>query len=334
MIDIKLFKFDAATDYLPYYINYSLEYNTEDTVHDVLNKMNEIEKFSYVSESECFLRINNLFISSDTKISEFVQNKSAEITIEPISILRAKSDLLIDTQDYKEKLHILSNYLTDEEIATVIEQKKYMLEYYASTTLAFNQDFIGEHVLLLASELISKEPTNAKEILLLLKDKNNGIENRTSLKYRLLNSQKEEIQKPSIDFEIQQYFENFNIALYCGLSNSASEGYITQTKAEYVELNSKHFGIPTQNANQKMNNAIAGHILLEAKDNNADFLLIDDNAMLSLFDAKQKQIEKVVGREIDMPIVTKSQFLKLMQGERDKTSLGLASHKINVPFLD
>jgi len=50
MIEIKLFKFDSKTDYLPYYKSYQLERESVNTVNDVLNAVYAIEKFEFIQD--------------------------------------------------------------------------------------------------------------------------------------------------------------------------------------------------------------------------------------------------------------------------------------------
>lgn len=327
MIDIKLFKFDSKTDYLPYYKSYELELKSVKTVSDVLNAINSIEKFGYISDENFFLRVNDIFVSSDANISDLITEDN-ELVIEPLSINRAINDLIIDTKDYQEKLNFLDAYFTSEEKALMIKEKVYMLEYYASNTLHFNPDYIGEHVLFLAAELIQKDPS-LKEELSSLVDIDNGIRIRSSLQHRVLNANEE----PTSTFpdvivtsEPIQYLDNFNIALFCGINNSSFEKAIQRSKASYVELKSKHFDIPT--SSDKLSYLMAGNILLEAKDNNADFLVVNNEAELKLFDAKQKNIEKTMGREIKLPVLTRDEFTQLLQG-----STNFNSRKVKIPFV-
>ena len=147
-----------------------------------------------------------------------------------------------------------------------------------------------------------------------------------------MNYPKTEEFKNEITQEITQYFDNFNIALYCALEETSLKAIIKQSKANYVELESKHFDIPTNALN--LSYLMAGTVLLEAMDNNADFLLVNNQEELSLFDANQKDIEKAMGREINLPVVTKSEFILLLEGEKDKNTIGLNLHKVKVPFLD
>ncbi|MDF1875097.1 hypothetical protein JHD48_05070 [Sulfurimonas sp. SAG-AH-194-I05] len=324
MIEVQLFKFDSKTDYLPYYKKYEIQHDSVTTINDVLKTIFSIEKFEYLSDETFFLRVNTLFTSSDATVESLINDKQ-ELILEPLSIKRAIHDLIIDTKDYKEKLSLLDAYMSEDEKAVIIANKTYMLEYYASNTLHFNNDYIGEHVILLALDIVKKDNTLKDEIFNLLNCED-GISNKSSLKYRIVNyPPKKQITEKVID-SIEQYFDNFNIALYCALAESTFESIITQSRATYVSLQSKHFDIPT-NATE-LSYLMAGTVLLEAKDNNADFLVVSTNEDLALFDAKQKSIGKIMGREIDVPVLTQNEFLQILQGAKK-----LNKHKVKVPFL-
>ncbi len=358
MIEIKLFKFDYKTDYLPYYKTYKIKTpkNITMTIDELLLQINEIEKFSYIADKVFFLKINGTFTSSKADVVDFLTGSSRELLIQPISISRAKYDLIIDIDDYKTKLLTLSSFIDDDKLSEFIAQKKYMLEYYASNTLHTNRDYIGDHVLLLASELIKQLPEQKNAILEKISKLDDGLQNHTSLKHRMNNCdetetlihqlQRDYFKKASkvyvykqykeyaINFDIKQYFDNFNISLYCSLNNSSFEDTITASRANYIELESKHHELPVNATNKTMIHLMAGHILLEALDNNADFLIVNNTEELAIFDAQQKSIDKATGREINLPVLTQEEFLKLLHGEKDKKELGLDTHKINISFLD
>lgn len=333
MIEIQLFKFDSKTDYLPYYKSYSLKRDSVNTIDDVLNAINSREKFGYIQDEPFFLRVNNIYIASDTNINDVINHKS-ELLIEPLSIKRAVNDLIIDTDDYRNKLSFLDKYLEHDVKTQILHDKNYMLEYYASNTLHFNDDYIGEHVLFIASELVQRDESLIEELSKLV-DNEDGIRLRTSLKHRVLDSHEEvakDYEVSTLDSEVIQSFDNFNIALYCALNDASFESVIQESNANYVELQSKHFDIPR--GSSKLAYLMAGTVLLEAMDNNADFLIVNDEEELALFDEKQKSIEKAMGREIDLPVLTRNEFIKILQGEKDKKTIGIAFHKIKVPFLD
>lgn len=330
MINIQLFKFDSKTDYLPYYKSYSIKDDSIDTLDDVLKSLYAIEKFGFIENEDFFLLANNKYTSSKALLSD-VLNDSNELILEPLSIKRAINDLIIDTKDYQAKLDLLDKYMSADEKETIIKNKSYMLEYYASNTLHFNDDYIGEHVILLGLDIAKKDGSLQNDIFSILNSED-GLINKSSLQYRILNYPEKKESKKNEPYDIIQSFENFNIAVYDALNPISFEYVVKQSNAIYVNLKSKHFDIPFDA--KKLSYLMAGTILLEALDNNADFLIVNTGEDLSLFDAKQKQIEKIMGREIDLPVLTRGQFIKLLSGEKDKNTLGLNNHKVKLPFLD
>ncbi len=353
-VDIELFNFDRKTDYLPYYKKYTLEYNKNERVIDLLNKINKIEKFNF-EDSDCKIKINNLYLSADELISDVVEKAGSDLTIEPVSIYRADKDLVVDKTDFLHKIDMFDKYLTDEE--KEVYAKKYQLEYYASNSLDINRDYIGDHVLLIACDIIEKNPESKEEILNFIADKDDGIWYHTSLKNRVFNfnaSQEEKIEKlfgmfkETKDFlvkevsfdevvvpEISQYFKGFNIASYVGLENDSVKSTIIKSQANYIDIEDKKKDLAPYSsvADKTFSLKIAGQILLQAKDNNVDFMIVRDADDLVIFDKEQKKIEKIVGREIDMPVISQNQFIKLLKGEKNIHKLGFNAHKVKISFL-
>ena len=322
MLEIELFKFDSQTDYLPYYKNYHLQEESLRTIDDVLNKVYSIEKFGRLENETFFVRVNGIFTDT-TAALETLLDDSKTLRIEPISIKRAVNDLIIDTKDYKQKLELLAPYLTD--IKEMIKEKTYMLEYYASNTLHFKDDYIGEHVILLVSDILKELPMLQEELYQLI-DCEDGLRHRSSLAYRIQNQNiPQSVTTLNISDTVQS-FENFNIALYCALNLPSFENVIKNSDAQYIDLASKHFDIPEDS--KELSYLMAGTILLEALDNNADFLIVNNKKDLALFDEKQKTIEKIMGREIQLPVLTQDEFTQLLQGNKK-----LSPHKIKISFL-
>lgn len=327
MLEIELFKFDAQTDYLPYYKTYRLKRENVTTLNDVLEQVYAIEKFGHLENETFFLRANGVYTDSTASLDILLANAKS-LRIEPLSNKRAVHDLIINTKDYQEKLDVLDAYISADEKASLIQEKRYMLEHYASNTLHFNDNYIGEHVLCLASELVQENASLEAELSSLV-DTEDGIRLRTSLKHRVLGNEEvapKQYDNIVLNTQVVQSFENFNIALYCALNTATFENVILQSKANYVALDSKYFDIPMQAKNLSF--LLAGTILLEALDNNADFLIVNDDEEFTLFDGQQKAIEKTMGREIQLPVLTRAEFVQLLQGERT-----LPSRKVALSFL-
>lgn len=364
---VELFRFNEETDYLPYYQKHTLEYGESDTINDLLVKMNEIEAFGF--KSNCNLKVNELYINASENVAQMVERCGNEIQINPISELRATKDLLIDRSDFIEKMLLMQEYISAEE--NINYRKNTELAYYASNTLNYNREYIGDHVLIIAADIIEKRFELKNEILKLLIDEENGIWFHTSLANRMLsNEQEKKIQKVLYlaqeyvkpkskiakklasfcekktirDFEydetssvstVVQRFAGFNIASYNGVIEHGLETLIEQAGATYVEIASKREDLAPHSviADENFSYKIAGDILMQAKDANADFVVVKNETTKEFFDKNQCKMEKLVGRELGMSVISQNQLVQLVEGEKDSSKLGFDDHKIKVNFL-
>ncbi len=345
---VDLFRFNKNTDYLPYYTKYILDYKSEDKVSTLLDSMNKIQAFGCENIENCYIKINNLYLHSSENLQDVIAEVGTDLIIEPISTKRAVHDLVIDTSDYSDKLSKLDKFLTPEDIQHYVGQ--YLLEYYASNSLSFNSDYIGDHVLLIASDLIEKNPDSKDEILEILNDENTGAVYHTALDNRIFQycSSKQEKLKSLIeskiinsqiinsdDITVSQEFRGFNIASYDGVvKNDTIKNLIEKSNATYINCISKNDDLALQalELNKTFTYQIAGNILLEAKDRNADFIVVPAEC-LAIFDGKQQEIEKAVGRDINLSVVTTEQFIQLLNNEKDIKTLGFDKHTTPITFL-
>lgn len=350
-IFIELFRFNHKTDYLPYYRKYELKYTNEDKVIDLLNKINEKENFNYDGVEEYGVKINNLFIDVEQLVSDVRSKTTDTFIIEPVSIYRVMNDFSLNNDDFYSKLNILSDYLSEEQKQSY---SSLQLEYYASNTLNFNKEYLGDHVMVAASDIISKNPELKNEILNIIDDKENGIKYHTSSEKRVFKDNSENLAKirsllqevtkleegenadeiVTVD-KISQEFVDFNIAVYDKNNTSTLEDIVKSSKAKYIDIESKNddMAFTSLEADKNFTYKIAGKVLLDALDNNADFIVLNCSKCFELFDAKQKEISCVVGRDINLPVVNVSQFNDMLTGEKDPSKLGFDNHKVNVTFL-
>ncbi len=351
-IFIELFRFNHKTDYLPYYKKYEFSYENEDRVKDLLNKINSIEEFSFEGTDKFGIKINNYFTTVDTLIDNIVSKTSNELVIEPVSSYRAVNDLTINNEDFFEKMELFGNFLSSEQKEHYAD--KLQVLYYASNTLNFNKAYVGDHMLLIADDIIKENPSAKNEVFNILKDNKSGGWFHTSLDKRVIdldNSFKEKIDSllleltgktakesshlESEDLQIAQKFTNFNIAVYDKDDTSVLENFVTKSDAKCVNTASKNDDLALHciGIDKSFSYKIAGNVLLDAKDSNADFMVVKDEEIFKIFDNDQKEISKAVGREIDLPIVTFQQFTNILSGEKDPVKLGFKKHKVAVNFL-
>ncbi|MDR1976827.1 MAG: hypothetical protein LBQ18_07515 [Campylobacteraceae bacterium] len=78
---------------------------------------------------------------------------------------------------------------------------------------------------------------------------------------------------------------------------------------------------------------MAGNILLDAFDSGADFLIVNDTRTFYLMDTKRKEVERAVGREIPIYILTLPQVALMAYGVTDKKILGFNAHNVKPTLL-
>ncbi|QOY55803.1 DUF5644 domain-containing protein [Candidatus Sulfurimonas marisnigri] len=354
-LQVELFRFDSKVDYLPYYKTYTIEYKQRDTVLSLLNKINSIDKFGFEATVDFNIKINNLYMNVNELIVNIVDATSNEFKIEPISIYRATQDLIIDKKDFLEKIVTFKEYITPMDMDEYA--KNYELDYYASNTYDINRDYIGDHSLLIASDVIEQNPKLKEDVLKFISNVDNGIWYHTSLQNRVFNydtSKEHKIKSllsmlPKVTYsgisastnikthhaDISQFFEGFNIASFDGLNKNSSSSMIKESKANYVDISLKYEDLAPYSTlvSKNFSLKIAGNILIQAKDENADFIVVRGKSDVMLFDGEQKRIEKAVGREINLPVISQEQFVKLLEGEKNSSLLGFDKHKVKISFL-
>jgi hypothetical protein len=362
-LEISLFKFDKNSDYLPYYTKHYLKIKDEKNILDILNTINKTAKLGFEKNSDFDLVINGVFVKASITLEEVVANFGEEITIEPISIRRACNDLLIDDNDFREKITILKDLAQEEDKLEYLKLKPY---FYASNTLNYKNDYIGDAILILAYDLIKKNPAIANYILLALDDYEIGAQYHTSLEKRIYNFDMtieekiqtiqnnlnlfEPLEKQNfrlnktliIDFgtfeenyEIKHNFKDFNIAYYPSKESIQTLTLLNKLDANILKLDSMKLDLAknTFNKNPQITYLVTSTILLDAFDNNADFLLVDTFEDFYIFDYNRKQLEKLSGREIILPIIHKNELQKLATGKHSEAKKTLNKHQINPEII-
>ncbi len=363
-LEISLFKFDYKSDYLPYYKKYFLKTNEEKTLLDIFNTMNNDEEFGFKNDLNFGVVLNGLYTDLSITLDEIKKDFGTDLTIEPLSIRRSCQDLLIDTKDFEEKLNLL-DFIIDEEDKK--EYASYKNLYYASNTLNYEKEYFGDAILLLASSLIIKHKASKEKILKAISCEENGIVYHTSLSNRVykydssiddkinelkkdLNVYKKQEEQNFrvsntfiIDFEnfedndeIKHDFKKFNIAYYSGKSScEKTTNLLEKLDAKILNLPSmkNDLALETFHVNQEFTYKLASNLLLDAFDNSADLLVVDNDSIFYLLDYNRSELERTSGREIPLPIIHVNELQKLAIGSHDSVKKTLEKHIIKPELI-
>lgn len=359
-LEVSLFKFDYKSDYLPYYKKYHLKIENEITLLDLLNSINEKENFSYESFDSFLVKVNNIFTSCEVNLMELVNKVGNEITIEPISTKRCMNDLIINEDDFYSKLSLLEKFISKTDIKRYEDYKIY---YYASNTLNFEKDYIGDAILLLANDLINENSKNKEEILNIIKTCEFGIQYHTSLENRvfnidkniekiilnlknLLSMDKEEnkqnfkinkknsisIQEASSEI-IENSFNEFNISYYS--NSNCILNYLNKLEAKIIHIENSSIDLAKNSfhINKEFTFKLASTVLLEAFDKGADFIVVDNLNDFYIFDFNRKELNKIARREVNIPVLHINELKNLAAGNFDEAKKSLNNHSINPKLI-
>lgn len=363
-LEISLFRFDYKSDYLPYYTKNFIKVKNQKTLLDILNNINDEHPFEFRSVENFPLVVNGVYTYASTTIEELTNSFGTDLVIEPISIRRAHTDLMINDADFQERLKVLSEFITEDDKKVY---NSYKIYFYASNTINYEYDYIGDAVLLLASDLIQRDPSLEAEILEALKEYDTSVEYHTSLANRVYNIPtdiEEKIQsikdklnltkpvkeqnlfldkKNSVDFgsfdenyTIKHNFEDFNLVYFKGIEEDS------QTAELLNKLSAKIINTPSVNTdlalesfhlNPEFTMKLASTVMLDAFDNGADLLIVDCEDLFYLFDSNRKAMEKISGREILTPVLHKNELQKLASGDHESLKAQLKKHIVDPEII-
>ncbi|RXJ91939.1 hypothetical protein CRV00_13670 [Malaciobacter molluscorum] len=357
--EISLFRFDYKSDYVPFYKKYFIKTKNEKTLLDLLNTMNEEDEFFYDKNEDSQIILNNLVVDCSINLEEIYNNFNNELIIEPLSKRRAMTDLIINDNDFYERLEILDEFLDEDDKVYYKSLKKY---YYASNTLNFEKNYIGDSTLLLADYIIEKKANLKNKILKVIKQYPTGIQYHTSLKNRIFNFdenienkilklkkelnfyKKDEEQNfkinkttnfnlkelSSININIKNNFKDFNISYY-GENNHFIKSYLKKLACKIIDLDTKDVDLNKSSfhINKNLTFKIAGEIIQEAFDKGSDFLVVNNIYDFYIFDYNRKELKKQVKREINLPILHLQELNLLVEGNFNEANNFFKKHSIN-----
>lgn len=369
--ELSLFRFDYKSDYLPFYTKHPIKITEEKTLLDIFKTINVDQPFGFEDSEDFVIAINGVYAHANITVEELKKNFGKDLTIEPMSSRRAYSDLLVNEDDFNERFEILSQFASLNMLASYTDQailntyNSYKIYFYASNTLNYEKDYAGDAILLLAYDLIQKFPKEEKAILKAIKECDIGIEYHTSLEKRVynfdtkveekINSLKTALDVVSneqnfrvnnsyiMDFgefkndsEIKHDFKEFNIAYYEGTKACEStSSLLNALKAKQINLESKDFdlALDTFHVNPDLTYKLTSTVMLEAFDQNADFIVVDNDDLFYLFDYNRKELKRVSGRDVLIPVIHKNELEKLSTGVHGSVKETLQKHIVNPELI-
>lgn len=341
-LNARAFFFNAKTDYLPYYKNFSLTIDRGMKLKEILGMIKEQNRdFSY-PDKDLLFRVNNLIVTGEEELSAVVDRLGTELTIEPALKYRSDNGLILNNKDFMHQFrYILGHYSVKKDLAYYLTL--YPL-HYASETFNYNHEYIGDAILLLAHKMIADGNEHKKEILTAISDEFNGIscceyENMlfadvdhskaiAELKEMIgVKREKTLIEKIS-DLTLCKKeratldsIDGQTVAIYAG--DKLSDKLIEEAKSSIENSNAKvvEFSMSTKLAGQTLVDSNfeiayrkAGTMMLDALDSGADVLVCLKDEDLKIFKSILVDAERAMGRDIEITLISVVELQELTKG--------------------
>ncbi|BCD68317.1 succinate dehydrogenase/fumarate reductase iron-sulfur subunit [Nitratiruptor sp. YY09-18] len=168
-VTLKVFRFNAETDYLPHYDTIEMSIDPRDVVLDVLNriKWEHDGSFTYRRScrhgicGSCAVKVNGRStLACKERMVDMIELFGNELTIEPVSKKRVIKDMVVDKADFWKKYETVKPWLEakiDEhptmeniippEEAEKLEESDYCIQcgccYYACPVVEVNEEYLG-----------------------------------------------------------------------------------------------------------------------------------------------------------------------------------------------
>ena len=348
ILEIKAFFFNAETDYLPYYKQFSIDLENIDFLEEMKTKdllaliQEQNEYFSYPEENLLF-KINGLIMDGEQNMIEVVERLGTSLQIDPVNAYRSMNGLIIKDDDFMQRYEILAPFASEEDLAYY---KTLYATHYASETEKFDHSYIGDAILILAHKMISagsedKEAileaityphsslldceyennffhaqdhtASIEELKLMVKSsKNDAPSFMDKLALRLAEKTDALLKKDTAEELVE--IEGKQIAYYAGAVTGKTESIhekIIQANSKVVLFSrtNKLSGLSLLEDNKQLAYTKAGTTLLDALDCGAEVLIVEKNEVLAMFQKHISGIEKAIGRDIDLALISTEDFI-------------------------
>jgi len=181
--EIKVFRFDAHTDYLPYYHTFFIKPSEGINLLEMLQEFKrQVPDLGFPQSEEDAVNVCGCVV----KLGEPVETLQAlfgnNLILEPLDTRRSLHDLVTDENDFWDIFSLLKPFADEHHAA---QYGDYKTLYYASATRRYLPEYIGEGILMLAHRLIREQPEHEIAILKAIADPERGIWYHTDLAGRV-----------------------------------------------------------------------------------------------------------------------------------------------------
>ena len=343
ILEIKAFFFNAETDYLPYYKQFNIDLEKIDLVEDMKTKdllaliQEQNENFAYPEENLLF-KINDLIVDGDQSMSEIIARLGTSLQIDPVNSYRSMNGLVIKDNDFMQSYELLAPFASEEDLEYY---KTLYSVHYASETEKFDHTYIGDAILIFAHKMITEGSEHKEAILEAItyphsslldceyennffnaQDHTAAIEElkmmvkppqdpsfMDKVAIRLAEKtdallKKEEKEPTVVSIEGKQ------IAYYAGAVTENMDS-VPQKIEKPISFSrvQKLSGLSLLKDNSKLAYTKAGTTLLNALDSGAQVLIVEEKEVYEMFKNNFKAIEKTMGRDIDLELISTEDFL-------------------------
>lgn len=192
---LSVFRFDATTDFLPYYKKHFIKVDLAKTINDLFALIKEQDvSFDYPKDERAALKINGKALYTTATLEEIVEHFGKELTLEPLSTKRVTKDMMINDEDFYASFDLLDPYVDSKDKAAF---ETYIIYHYASSVLEHVEGYQGDALFAFAYDMVQKHPSRKKEILSVVANAHTGAFNHIRLCNKIYPCAKEVEQKIS-----------------------------------------------------------------------------------------------------------------------------------------